>query len=104
MLKINESNFDLEVIESAIPVLVVFYAEWCELCDQYKIELLKFKEQFQNEIKICMINSDESLELKKYYGIQGLPTTLLFVDGNETKELKGIWDHETIIAFAKHAL
>jgi thioredoxin-like negative regulator of GroEL len=51
-----------------------------------------------------MINSDESLELKKYYGIQGLPTTLLFVDGNETKELKGIWDHETIIAFAKHAL
>jgi thioredoxin 1 len=105
VLIVNETNFDAEVLEVTGSVLLIFMANWCPACQAYKSQLELFDERHRDKIKICIVDSDASPAIKQYYGVSNIPSTFLFLDGEEKRELQsGGWDYEYILEFVEHVL
>ena len=79
---INDSNFDDEIKNSHLPILVDFWAEWCGPCKQIGPILEEISEEKQNKIKIVKLNIDENPITQQKYGVRGIPTLILFKNGN----------------------
>ncbi len=80
-LTITRQNFQDEVLQSKVPVIVDFWAEWCAPCRVIAPLLDKIAEEYQGRLKVVKVNADEQNELAFEYGIQSLPTLLLFKSG-----------------------
>src|SRR5438094_10514554 len=78
---VTESSFEQEVLESEKPVIVDFWAEWCGPCHAVSPVLDRIVEERGEEIRLVKINVDEEQELMIRYGIQSIPTIILFKDG-----------------------
>src|SRR5438128_11987981 len=78
---VTESTFDQEVLHSNKPVIVDFWAEWCGPCHAVAPVLDKIAEERSDELKLVKVNIDEEQELARRYGIQSIPTIVLFKDG-----------------------
>jgi len=105
MLIVDESNFDAEVLEVIKPVLLVYMADWCPACKAYKLQLEIFDEKHKDRIKTCVVDIDISPTIKQYYGVSNIPSTFLFLNGEELRELQsGGWDYEQIVEFVEHVL
>ena len=78
----TKDNFETEVLKSEKPVLVDFWAEWCGPCKIVGPILEEISEEKKNMIVIAKINIDENQETPSKYGIRGIPTLMLFKDGN----------------------
>jgi thioredoxin 1 len=78
---VTEETFDQEVLSSATPVLVDFWAEWCQPCHMVSPILDKIAEERQGELKLVKINIDEQPAIAQRYGIASIPTMVLFKDG-----------------------
>ena len=78
---VTESSFEQEVIQSDKPVIVDFWAEWCGPCHAVAPVLDRIAEERGDELKLVKINVDEEQELMIRYGVQSIPTILLFKDG-----------------------
>lgn len=87
--RVNEKNFQAEVVDAEEPVLVEFYSDGCLGCKQISPVLGKLEEQYERQIKIVKVNAAFSEELKVKYRIEVYPTILLFRNGEEVKRLKG---------------
>ena len=81
MTPVTEATFDQEVIQSEQPVIVDFWAEWCGPCHAIAPILEKIAEERSGELRIVKVNIDEERSLAARYGIQSIPTLLLFKDG-----------------------
>ena len=79
---ITDSNFDEEIKNSPLPVLVDFWAEWCGPCKQIGPILEEIGEEKKDKIKILKLNVDENSQTPPKYGIRGIATLMLFKDGN----------------------
>ena len=79
---INDSNFDEEIKNSKLPILVDFWAEWCGPCKQIGPILEKIGEEKKDKIKIFKLNVDENPQTPQKFGVRGIPTLMLFKDGN----------------------
>jgi len=77
-LSVCSRNFEADVLESAVPVLVYFWAPWCSLCHLCKPLLQKFESQWGGKIKVVSINADSNFDLANKYRITNLPTMILF--------------------------
>ena len=77
----TEATFDQEVLESEKPVLVDFWAEWCGPCHAVSPILDKIAGEREGELKLVKVNIDEEQELAMRYGVQSIPTMILFKDG-----------------------
>ena len=105
MLSVDEVNFDAEVIDATGPVLLVFMADWCPACQAYKPQLELFTERHGDKVKVCIVDADVSVAIKQYYGVMDIPSTFLFLNGEEKRELQsGGWDYEYIVEFVEHVL
>ena len=78
---VNDSNFKTEVLASATPVLVDFYADWCGPCKMLAPVIEKVAQQFAGKVQVVKLNTDESPRTAKDYQIHGIPTLLIFQDG-----------------------
>ncbi|MQY27594.1 thioredoxin TrxA [Nocardia aurantia] len=78
---VTEGSFEAEVLGSEAPVLVDFWAEWCPPCKAVAPILDEIAEEFDGRVTIAKVNVDENPSLPNQYGIQGIPTMLLFKKG-----------------------
>jgi thioredoxin 1 len=86
---VNGNNFKAEVLDSDIPVLADFWAEWCVPCKMVEPILEQMAEEYEGKLKIARINVDEEGELASNYNIVSIPTILLFHNGNVARQQIG---------------
>lgn len=85
----NASNFDALVLESNVPVLVDFWAEWCPPCRVLGPMLERAAEQFGEDVRIVKVDADESRNLMERFGVSSIPTLVLFHKGEEVERRVG---------------
>ena len=78
----NDSSFDKDISSSSLPVLVDFWAEWCGPCKQIGPILEEISVEKINDLNILKLNIDENPETPQKYGVRGIPTLMIFKDGN----------------------
>lgn len=88
-LTITKSNFQKEVLESDLPVLIDFWASWCGPCMMMAPEVEKFAEAHAGSVKVGKVNVDEEPELAGQFGIASIPTILLFKEGKVANTMVG---------------
>ena len=86
---INDSNFEQEVLKSDSLTLVDFWAEWCGPCKMIGPALEEISEEMKEDIRITKLNIDENPSTPQKYGVRGIPTLLLFRNGEVVAEKVG---------------
>jgi len=90
VLEINETNFDEQVLKSSQPVLIDFWAEWCGPCRMLGPTIEKLAADYATKVKVGKIDTDSNRELALRYGIDSIPTVILFKGGQIAKKLVGL--------------
>jgi thioredoxin 2 len=98
-VSISAEQFQREVLEETIPTAVDFWAPWCGPCRMMSPILEDIAQRHPGRIKIVKVNSDENQSISARFGIQGIPTLILFRDGQELDRLVGAAPREHILHF-----
>lgn len=77
----SDDSFEADVIKSAVPVLLDFWAEWCAPCKMIAPILTEIAEEYKGRLKIAKLNIDENPSIPPKFGIRGIPTLILFKNG-----------------------
>ena len=86
----TDGNFDAEVIKSDIPVLVDFWAEWCQPCRMLTPTMEELADEYKGKVKIGKLDTDSNRDVSIKYGISAIPTIILFQDGEVKKKFVGL--------------
>lgn len=89
MQKVDIATFEQEVLKSTLPVVVDFYADWCGPCKRMEPVLEKVSSAYADKVKVVKLNSDENQDLSDKYQVRGLPTLILFREGQEVDRKLG---------------
>ncbi|MBQ6728352.1 MAG: thioredoxin [Clostridia bacterium] len=84
---VNVNNFESEVLKAETPVLVDFWATWCGPCRMLAPTVSAIAEKYAGKVKVCKVDIDENIPLAEKYGIEVIPTLILFEKG-EIKDRK----------------
>jgi thioredoxin 1 len=90
VLEINDQVFDKEVVKSAIPVVVDFWAPWCGPCRSLAPITEKLAEAYTGKVKFCKINVDENPEMARKYRVMSIPLVLFFKGGEQKDSSLGL--------------
>jgi len=85
VVKLTDATFDTEVLQADTPVLIDFWAEWCGPCRMVAPIIDALAEDYDGRVKVAKLNVDENPQISRRFNIRGIPTLLLFKDG-ELKE------------------
>ena len=100
MIELTTQNFEKEVTESSLPVLVDFWAPWCGPCRAQTPILQTLSEQCGDKVKICKVNTDEQEELSRKFGIMSIPTIMVFKGGEVAARAVGVQSLEHLTKLA----
>lgn len=95
--EINTDIFDMEVVNNDGITVVDFFANWCGPCRKLGPILEEVERDLETKVKFTKIDTDENIEMAKKYQVSGLPTLLVFKDGEVVERLVGLMPKSTII-------
>ncbi|PLX97321.1 MAG: thioredoxin [Desulfuromonas sp.] len=104
VLAFTDAQFDADVLQSDMPVLVDFWATWCAPCLAVAPVLDQLAEDYDGKVKIGKVNVDENPSSPSQYGVRGIPTMILFKDGKVVDQLVGAVPKNQIEALLQKAL
>ncbi len=96
---VTDASFEAEVLKSGEPVLVDYWAEWCGPCKMIAPILDEIAAEYTGKVKIAKLNIDENPQTPPRYGIRGIPTLMLFKNGNVEATKVGAVSKSQLTAF-----
>jgi thioredoxin 1 len=99
ILEVSDQSFERDVLQSDKPVLVDYWAEWCGPCKAIHPILEEIADEYADRLKIAKLNIDENPETPPRFGIRGIPTLMLFQDGNVEATKVGALSKSQLTAF-----
>ncbi|BCM25911.1 MAG: thioredoxin TrxA [Methylophilaceae bacterium] len=96
---ISDNTFEQEVLQSSLPVIVDYWAEWCGPCKMIAPILDEISKEYEGRLKITKLNIDENQNTPPKYGIRGIPTLMLFKNGNVEATKVGALSKSQLTAF-----
>ena len=103
-IEVNESNFEQEVLKASTPVLVDFWATWCGPCRKLSPVIDTVAEEYGDRVKFTKVNIEDCIESAKKYSISGLPSVLVFKNGEPVERMTGLVPKSTIISNIEKSL
>lgn len=94
--KFTTATFEAEVLQSELPVLVDFYADWCGPCRAMAPVVESLAESYEGKVKIGKCNIDDEMEIAQKYGIMTIPTFMIFKNGEVMESSVGSMDQEVL--------
>jgi thioredoxin 1 len=102
-VKVTDESFEADVLKSGTPVLVDFWAEWCGPCKQIAPALEQIAEEFGGQVTVAKLNIEESPTTPSRYGVRGIPTMMIFKDGQMTAMKVGAMPKAKIVEWLAEA-
>ena len=104
LVHVTDKSWDSEVLKSELPVFVDFWAEWCGPCRMVGPAVEQLAQTMSSKVKFAKLNVDENREIAAKYGIQSIPSLILFRQGNEVARTIGAAPKETYQKFIEQSL
>lgn len=96
VINLTQENFEEQVMEARVPVLIDFWANWCGPCKMMTPVVDRIAEEMGVNAKVCKVNIDEQRELAGKYNVMSIPTFILFKDGKEVNRIIGAMPKEEL--------
>ena len=104
VIPLNATQWNEKVLNSDIPVLVDFWAEWCGFCRMVGPIVEQLAQSLEGKVKVSKLNVDQNQEIAMKYNIQSIPSLVLFKNGNEVARIVGLSAKEKYEKFVNNAL
>ncbi|SEI50376.1 thioredoxin 1 [Allopseudospirillum japonicum] len=101
---VTDASFEEDVLQSDMPVLVDYWAEWCGPCKMIAPVLEDIAKEYAGKLKVCKLNIDENSDTPPKFGIRGIPTLMLFKDGTVEATKVGALSKSQLVAFLDASL
>jgi thioredoxin 1 len=101
---VTDDSFEADVIGASKPVVVDFWAEWCGPCKQISPALEEIASEMSDQVSIVKINIDENPGVPGKYGVRGIPTLLLFQDGQVVAQKVGAMPKSQIVGWINESI
>ena len=102
--KITDDSFEQDVLKASKPVVVDYWAEWCGPCKQIGPALEEISDEMSDQITIAKINIDQNPQIASKYGVRGIPTLMIFKDGEITSTKVGAVPKNKIVEWIEASL
>ena len=86
---VTDSSFEQEVLQSSVPVVVDFWAEWCGPCRVLAPTIDQLSVEYAGKLKVVKVDVDANMEISSRYGIMSIPTVMVFKDGHAVEKIVG---------------
>jgi thioredoxin 1 len=97
-MAVTDGNFETEVVQSSVPVLVDFWAAWCGPCRAIAPAVEEIAAEYKGRLKVVKVDVDDNQEVAIKYGVQSIPTLMVFKDGEVVERLVGAYPKPVLLS------